>query len=53
MVMNLTVQAALTLNTYANPLAFKAFEGHTWKLYLIYTVSSGSTLGGLPGEPDG
>jgi hypothetical protein len=53
MVMNLTVQAALTLNTYANPLAFKAFEGHTWKLYLIYTVSSGSRPGGLPGEPDG
>jgi hypothetical protein len=47
MVMNLTVQAALTLNTYANPVAFKAFEGNpeqgirgsTWKLYLIYTVS--------------
>ncbi|KAK4239088.1 sugar transporter [Achaetomium macrosporum] len=40
MIMNLTVQAALTLNTYANPLAFEAFEGppgHTWKLYLIYT----------------
>ncbi len=39
MVMNLTVQAALTLNSYANPVAFEAFTGHTWKLYLIYTVS--------------
>lgn len=37
MIMNMTVQAALTLNTYANPVAFKAFTGHTWKLYLIYT----------------
>ncbi|KAK4034811.1 general substrate transporter [Parachaetomium inaequale] len=37
MIMNLTVQAALTLNTYANPLAFEYFDGHTWKLYLIYT----------------
>ncbi|KAK3394212.1 general substrate transporter [Podospora didyma] len=37
MVMNVSVQAALTLNIYANPLAFKYFEGHTWKLYLIYT----------------
>ncbi|KAK4157839.1 general substrate transporter [Chaetomidium leptoderma] len=37
MVMNLTVQAALTLNAYANPVAFKALDGHTWKLYLIYT----------------
>lgn len=37
MIMNLTVQAALTLNAYANPVAFQAFEGHTWKLYLIYT----------------
>lgn len=40
MIMNLTVQAALTLNTYANPLAFDYFAGHTWKLYLIYTVRS-------------
>lgn len=39
MVMNMTVQAALTLNAYANPVAFEAWEGHTWKLYLIYTVS--------------
>lgn len=36
MVMNLTVQAALTLNQYANPVAFEAFKDHTWKLYLIY-----------------
>ncbi|KAL2167526.1 hypothetical protein VTG60DRAFT_1149 [Thermothelomyces hinnuleus] len=38
MIMNLTVQAALTLNTYANPVAFDAFEGHSWKLYIIYTI---------------
>jgi sugar porter (SP) family MFS transporter len=37
MIMNLTVQAALTLNIYANPLAFDNFVGHTWKFYLIYT----------------
>ncbi|KAL2141841.1 hypothetical protein VTI28DRAFT_1877 [Corynascus sepedonium] len=37
MIMNLLVQAALTLNTYANPLAFQAFEGHAWRLYIIYT----------------
>lgn len=37
MIMNLTVQAALTLNSYANPVAFEHFVGHTWKLYLIYT----------------
>ncbi|KAJ0108515.1 hypothetical protein N8I77_004753 [Diaporthe amygdali] len=37
MIMNLSVQVALTLNTYANPVGFDAFEPHTWKLYLIYT----------------
>ncbi|KAK3335388.1 general substrate transporter [Cercophora scortea] len=37
MIMNVSVQAALTLNIYANPLAFDYFTGHTWKLYLIYT----------------
>ncbi|KAK3329759.1 general substrate transporter [Apodospora peruviana] len=37
MIMNVSVQAALTLNIYANPPAFQAFEGHTWKLYIIYT----------------
>lgn len=37
MVLNLMIQAALTLNNYANPLAFDHFVGHTWKLYLIYT----------------
>ncbi|KAM7206588.1 General substrate transporter [Rhypophila sp. PSN 637] len=37
MIMNVCVQAALTLNVYANPIAFEAFYGHTWKLYLIYT----------------
>lgn len=37
MIMNLTVQAALTLNNYANPVAFKHFGNQAWKLYLIYT----------------
>lgn len=40
MIMNISVQAALTLNIYANPYAFQHFKGHSWKLYLIYTVSS-------------
>lgn len=39
MIMNLCVQVALTLNTYANPVAFEYFDPHTWKFYLIYTVS--------------
>lgn len=48
MIMNMSVQCALTLNTYANPVAFKAFgpredhpedKDHSWRLYLIYTVS--------------
>lgn len=39
MIMNFCVQIALTLNTYANPVAFEYFDPHTWKLYLIYTVS--------------
>lgn len=39
MIMNFCVQIALTLNTYANPVAFEFFDPHTWKLYLIYTVS--------------
>jgi len=38
MIMNLCVQVALTLNTYANPVAFAFFDPHTWKFYLIYTV---------------
>ncbi|KAK0655706.1 general substrate transporter [Cercophora newfieldiana] len=37
MIMNVSVQAALTLNIYANPLAFDHFTGSTWKFYLIYT----------------
>jgi sugar porter (SP) family MFS transporter len=48
MIMNLTVQAALTLNAYANPVAFEYFTGHTWKLYLIYTVSFSSLCYHLP-----
>lgn len=39
MIMNFCVQIALTLNTYANPVAFAAFDPHTWRFYLIYTVS--------------
>lgn len=38
MILNISIQAALTLNIYANPIAFKAFgEKGSWKLYLIYT----------------
>lgn len=37
MIMNVSVQAALTLNIYANPYAFDYFVNHTWKFYLIYT----------------
>uniref|UniRef100_A0A8H7NCP1 Major facilitator superfamily (MFS) profile domain-containing protein n=1 Tax=Bionectria ochroleuca TaxID=29856 RepID=A0A8H7NCP1_BIOOC len=39
------VQAALALNNYANPVAFEAFAGHNWKLYLIYTCWIGFELG--------
>jgi hypothetical protein len=38
MVLNISIQAALTLNVYANPVAFDAFgDRGSWKLYLIYT----------------
>jgi hypothetical protein len=38
MILNVSIQAALTLNAYANPVAFAAFgEKGYWKLYLIYT----------------
>ncbi|KAI1335644.1 sugar transporter [Xylariaceae sp. FL0016] len=38
MILNLMIQAALCLNEYANPVAFKAFgQDHSWKLYIIYT----------------
>lgn len=39
MIMNISVQAALTLNVYANPVAFDYFSPRkqTWVLYLIYT----------------
>lgn len=38
MILNITVQAALCLNTYANPIAFEGFgPKNSWKLYLIYT----------------
>ncbi|KAH6690401.1 general substrate transporter [Plectosphaerella plurivora] len=52
MILNIFIQVALLLNTYLNPLAFKAWEappvdgeasktgygGNTWRLYLIYTI---------------
>lgn len=37
MILNISIQAALTLNTYANPVAFQHFGNSAWKLYLIYT----------------
>jgi len=37
MVMNFWVQAALTVNQYANPLGFQHLKP-TWKLYTIYSV---------------
>lgn len=45
MIMNFCVQIALTLNTYANPIAFDFFDPHTWKFYLIYTCWVGLELG--------
>jgi sugar porter (SP) family MFS transporter len=37
MLLNIFIQGALCLNTYANPLAFEGFgEKNSWKLYLIY-----------------
>ncbi|KAI3329237.1 general substrate transporter [Xylariaceae sp. AK1471] len=45
MILNLTIQVALLLNEYANPVAFKAFgEAHAWKLYIIYTFWIGLEL---------
>ncbi|KAF5658690.1 hexose transporter [Fusarium heterosporum] len=47
MFLNISVQIALLLNNYLNPLAFEAWEnadkttlygGNTWRLYLIYTI---------------
>jgi sugar porter (SP) family MFS transporter len=47
MFLNISVQIALLLNNYLNPLAFSAWEapdkdslygGNTWRLYLIYTI---------------
>ncbi|KAJ2906052.1 general substrate transporter [Zalerion maritima] len=37
MILNICIQGALTLNIYANPVAFDYFEPHVWKFYLIYT----------------
>ena len=49
MLLNISVQIALLLNNYLNPLAFDAWEapksddgslygGNTWRLYLIYSI---------------
>ncbi|KAM0268715.1 hypothetical protein ACHAQH_009913 [Verticillium albo-atrum] len=49
MVLNISIQIALLLNNYLNPLAFEAWEadqdnetsvsgGNTWRLYLIYSI---------------
>ncbi|CAJ0542298.1 Ff.00g000080.m01.CDS01 [Fusarium sp. VM40] len=47
MFLNISVQIALLLNNYLNPLAFSAWKapdedslygGNTWRLYLIYTI---------------
>jgi MFS family permease len=38
MILNITIQIALLLNEYANPVAFEAFgPSHAWRLYIIYT----------------
>ncbi|KAI1824501.1 general substrate transporter [Xylaria intraflava] len=38
MILNISIQVALLLNEYANPVAFQAFGlNHSWKLYIIYT----------------
>lgn len=45
MILNITIQLALLLNEYANPVAFKAFGlNHSWRLYVIYTVWIGLEL---------
>ncbi|KFA55677.1 hypothetical protein S40293_05277 [Stachybotrys chartarum IBT 40293] len=52
MIMNMSIQVALLLNTYLNPLAFEEWEspnesgygGTTWYLYLIYTIWVGGEL---------
>ncbi|KAI8635503.1 general substrate transporter [Xylariaceae sp. FL1651] len=45
MILNITIQVALLLNEYANPVAF-AFWGpqHSWKLYIIYVFWIGLEL---------
>lgn len=50
MILNITVQLALTFNNLANAPALQAFgsnegsKGETWKLYLIYTCWVGFEL---------
>lgn len=45
MILNITIQVALLLNEYANPVAFQAFGlDHSWKLYIIYTFWIGLEL---------
>lgn len=40
MILNICIQAALALNNQANPVAFEFWDGETWKLYIIYVVST-------------
>ncbi|KAI0486509.1 general substrate transporter [Xylaria cf. heliscus] len=45
MILNITIQIALLLNEYANPVAFQAFgPDHSWRLYIIYTFWIGLEL---------
>ncbi|KAI1431725.1 general substrate transporter [Xylaria sp. CBS 124048] len=45
MVLNISIQIALLLNEYANPVAFKALGlNHDWKLYIAYTFWIGIEL---------
>jgi MFS family permease len=59
MILNISIQIALLVNTYLNPVAFKAWQapleangkpsktgygGTTWYLYLIYTIWVGGEL---------
>ncbi|KAI0155046.1 general substrate transporter [Xylariaceae sp. FL1272] len=45
MILNITIQIALLLNEYANPVAFDFFGlDHSWKLYIIYTFWIGLEL---------
>lgn len=38
MIMNLTVQSALVLGNYTNPIAWDNLKGHDWTFELFYTI---------------